>query len=85
MLHLLECPLCGTDIQGFCVQPSSLEHSVLDGVKCVVGCLCCVVPLSRFRRLSGAGVVLTALALGRCLGMVSDGFQTQRREFVVPG
>ena len=41
--------------------------------------VCCVVPLSRFRRLSGARVVLTSLALDLCSRMVSDGFQTQKR------
>ena len=43
----------------------------------VVLCLCCA--LSRFRRLSGVGDVLTSLALCWCSGMVSDGFQTQKR------
>ena len=37
------------------------------------------VPLSRVRRLSGVGVVLASLALDGCFGMVSDGFQTQKR------
>ena len=37
-----------------------------------------VVLLSRFRRLSGVGVVLTSLALDLCSGMVGDGFQTQK-------
>ena len=45
----------------------------------LVVCLCCVVLLLRFPRLSGADVVLAALALDWCSGMVSDGFQTQRR------
>ena len=43
-----------------------------------MGCFC-VVSLSRFRRLSGVGVVLTSLVLDWCSGMVSDGFQTQKR------
>ena len=42
-------------------------------------------PLSRFRRLSGVGVVLTSLALDWCSGMVSDGFQTQKRGSWIPG
>ena len=37
------------------------------------------VPLSRFQRLTGVGVVLTSLALDGCSGMVSDDFQTQKR------
>ena len=49
------------------------------GEVCVFGCLCCAVPLSRFRRLSGVGVALTALALNWLSRMVSDGFQTQKR------
>ena len=61
-------------------RPCSLEHSVyVDtgwGVFVVV-CVC-VVPLSRFQRLSGVGVVLTSLALDWCSRMVSDGFQTQK-------
>ena len=46
-----------------------------------------VVPLSRFRRLSGVGVgvVLTSLALDWCSRMVSDGFQTQKRCSWIPG
>ena len=41
--------------------------------------------LSRFWRLSGAGVVLPALALDWCFGMVIDGFHTQRRGSCIPG
>ena len=48
--------------------------------------MCVCVPLSRFRRLSGGGgVVLTSLALDGCFGMVSDGFQTQKRGSWIPG
>ena len=43
------------------------------------------VSLSRFQRLSGVGVVLTSLALDWCSGMVSDGFQTQKRGSWIPG
>ena len=58
------------------VKPSSLEHSVFvdTGVRCVCGCLCLCMTLSRFRRLSGVGIVLASLALDGCFGMVSDGF-----------
>ena len=40
---------------------------------------------SRFRRLSGVGVVLTSLAHDRFSGMVSDGFQAQKRCSWIPG
>ena len=53
----------------------------------LVVCLCCVVLLSRSWRLSFLVLVLsfTALALGWCSGMVSDGFQTQRIGSCIPG
>ena len=44
----------------------------------------CVVP-SRFRRLSGVGVVLTSLVLNWCSGMVSDDFQAQKSSSWIPG
>ena len=51
------------------------------------GCLCCVVPPVAIPAtvLPCAGVVFTTLALGWCSGMVSDGFQTQRRDSSILG
>ena len=40
---------------------------------------------SRFRRLSGVGVVITSLALDWCSGMVCHGFQAQKRGSWIPG
>ena len=45
----------------------------------------CVVPLSRFRRLSGVGVVLAALVRDWSSRMVSEGFQTQKSGSWNPG
>ena len=60
-------------------QTRMLTVSCHFGSKFVLVCFCvCVVP-SRFRRLSGFGVVVTSsLALNWCSRMVGDGFQAQK-------
>ena len=98
--NVLAAPLLEWTHQGLFLQEKSLELRKRNGGPAILAqgssspCLltqgevpCCVVALSRSRRLSflGAGVVFAALVLELWSGMGSDGYQTQRRVSWIPG